>query len=225
MTEEINAASTPSEEAPPAGQAQPESGMTSEQTSSESTDVTATPEAPKQEAGTEKVNLFKSEEFRKWQQTQTAQIRAAQAKAQELKQKLSEQQKAGMNDYERAEFEKNEAIKRATELEQQMEIQRLQAAKQADMERLNEKTGIPLEQLAAATSYEEAQEMAMDYLSMSLEEKAQAKAEAITKAKSANRTDTGGGQPVQVLNDHEQRLSTAKETRNARDYYAALLSE
>lgn len=228
MAEEITAASSSEDAAPPAGQAQSDTNPTSEPTTSEApaAPVTESPktEAPKAE-GTEKVNLFKSEEFRKWQATQTAQVRAAQQRAVELERALSETKKATMNDYERAEFEKNEAIRRASELEQQLELQQLEQARRADMERLNAKTGIPLEQLENATSYEEAQEMAMDYLSMSLEEKARAKAEEITKAKQVNRTDTGGGQPAPVLTESEERLQSAKESRNAHAYYAALLSE
>ena len=186
--------------------------------------ATTTTPPPIQGEGEKKVDLFKSSEFRNWQATQTRQIQAAQERTAQLEGQLREQHVSGLNDYEKAQFAAQEATNRANGLERRLQITELQASKMADMQRLNDKTGVPMERLEKAESYEQATEMAMDWLAEGINGTVEAKvAEALT-SRETNRPDTGGGQPQPVVPEREMRLQTAQSNNDAVSYVAAILS-
>lgn len=229
MSEEIGGTSPQTEAPTPTGQSDSAPVTSDAEVSStpavqESAPV-ETPKAAKPKSKKETVNLFESEEFRRYQATQARQIREAQERADALAAQIRDQQLKGMNDYEKAQFAAKEAQQKAASLEEQLRLRNLEDLKRQDMVRLNQKTGIPLDMLEGATSYEEAQEMAMAYLEEKLESTVEERVAAALEAKRANRTDTGGGKPAPVLTQRDERLQAAKDSNDASAYVAALFSE
>ena len=131
----------------------------------------------------------------------------------------------GMNDYEKAQFAAREAQQRADQLESQLKMKELEDLKVKDMMRLNQKTGIPLDMLETATSYEEAQDMAMEYLSTQLDSTVEERVAAAIEAKKNNRTDTGGGQPTPVRTQRQEMMQAALESNSATSYIKSLFIE
>lgn len=233
MAEEVvGTASTGTSETPagqsPADQATSSPTTPTDQAPSETTtpavpEPTTPAETPKPEPEP-KINLYESEEFRNYQATQARQIETERRRAAAAEAQLREQRLSGMNDYQKAEFAAQEANERANNLARQLEMRELEEAKNADMRRLNEKTGIPIERLEKAGSYEQAQEMAMDYLREGIEGTIGQKVEEALNARTANMPDTGGGQPQPVKTENEQAIAAAIEAKDSTAYVAAILA-
>lgn len=231
MSEELGNASPVDSTPTPSGQSDATPVVTS------GADVSSTPErqesAPAETPKTtakpkpekKSVNLFESEEFRRYQATQARQIQEERQRADALAAQIREQKLKGMSDYEKIQFAKQESDQRAQALEQQLKQRELEDLKRQDMMRLNQKTGIPLDMLESAKSYEEAQDMAMEYLSTQLESTVEERVAAAIEAKRANKTDTGGGKPAPVQTQREERMTAAMESKDAVSYVAALFSE
>jgi len=231
MSEELGNASPVESTPTPSGQSDAAPVVTSgadvsstpvqESAPAETPKTTAKPKPEKKQ----QVNLFESEEFRRYQATQARQIQEERQRADALAAQIREQKLKGMSDYEKIQFAKQESDQRAQSLEQQLKQRELEDLKRQDMMRLNMKTGIPLDMLESATSYEEAQDMAMEYLSTQLESTVEERVSAAIEAKRANKTDTGGGKPAPVQTQREERMSAAMDSKDAASYVAALFSE
>ena len=214
---------------PQGGQSADTTPVTSGADSSEATEVQeqASPKAPSSSSKSggkkePKVNLYQSEEFRRYQATQNRQIEEERQRRMALEAQIREQQLKGMNDYEKAQFRAQEAERQAQELEQRLKMKELEDIKRQDMQRLHDRTGIPIDMLESATSFDEAQNMALEYMESNLESTIEERVTAALEAKLANRTDIGGGKPEPVKSQAQELRETATETRNSVDFVKSL---
>ena len=184
----------------------------------------AAPSSPKKTGGQKEPELTR-EDFRRFQASQNRLVEQERQRRLQLEAQVREQQLKGMNDYEKAQFAAQEAQQRADQLESQLKMKELEDLKVKDMMRLNQKTGIPLDMLETATSYEEAQDMAMEYLSTQLDSTVEERVAAAIEAKKNNRTDTGGGQPTPVRTQRQEMMQAALESNSATSYIKSLFIE
>jgi hypothetical protein len=208
----------------PADTVQATSGADSSEQVQEREAPKAEPSSPKKAGGQKEPELTR-EDFRRFQASQNRLVEQERQRRLQLEAQIREQQLKGMNDYEKAQFAAQEAEKRAQELEQALKQKELEDLRRQDMMRLNEKTGIPLDMLDKATSYDEAQEMAMSYLSEQLESTVEERVNAALEAKLANRTDVGGGKPAPVKTQQQEMMEAALEQKSATSFVKSLFIE
>lgn len=143
------------------------------------------------------VNLFELPEFRQYQSTLTRQQQQReqeyQRKLAEYEQRMQQLEEANLDDYEkaqrRAERAENELNKFRTQMTQQQQQEEANRKILEDMQRISTKTGIPIERLFTAQSYDEAWEMGLAHL----KEQSTVLQKAEEERLEANRTVVGGG--------------------------------
>lgn len=216
----------------PAGQsdlpAEPKSSVATTPNPTETGDVAgALPEQGKETAAPpkeKKVNLYELPEFREYQSVMTRKQQELERRANELAARERETKMARMNDLEKQRFLANEANERAAALEQRIQYMQAVQQRDADIEALSKKTGAPRDMLAAAATYIEATELAVEWVAQNADKTVKEKVKAALDAQKANQPDLGGGAPKTPLSPQEERIQVARNQRNAKDFVAAILA-
>lgn len=182
------------------------------------------PEKPKTE------DLTSNEQFRKWQAEYDRKLAALQKEreneraywqrqAEEAQQRVRERELAEMDDYQRAQYERDEALRIANDNARRYAELQTQIARERELNAIAAKFGVPREALEEATSRAEALEMAWDYKQQTEQEQRQRqerdseeRRQQREEKRAANKVDTGAGIGSTPKSDFE------------RDYEAALKS-
>ena len=110
-----------------------------------------------------KVNLFEHPDFQRYQAAQERQQAMLRQQVEQQNQRLRELQMAGMDDFQRAQYEAQEANQRAAGLQQQLEYQQAMQYRAQELGRIAQTTGAPVEALEQAESPAHAWEIAVNY--------------------------------------------------------------
>ena len=177
-----------------------------------------------------KEDLTANEQFRRWQAEMDKKLAAERKERERLErqyqqqlaaqqQQLEERQLSGMDDYQRAQYERDKAIQEATYWREQAAMIQTQTARERELGTIAQKFSVPREVLEEATSRAEALELAFDYREKQQQEQARAQAEESEERKRereqkklANQVDTGSG------------IGSSPKTDFERDYEKALKS-
>lgn len=134
-------------------------GQASQEVEGQAPETGGVPQKPK------KVNLFEIPEFKDYQANQNRLITALQNQTQQLASQLRENQLKGMTDQDKRDYELSEARAQLAALQQEREqaeaSARIKAAKQRDLARLSKLSGLSVEDLEDAETYDEAMDMAV----------------------------------------------------------------
>ncbi len=197
--------------------------LTEGQSSDPIADAAATrqPDKPKED-------LTSNEQFRKWQAEYDRKLAALQKErdnertywqrqAEQQAQALREKELAGMDDYERAKYERDEALRIANDNARKYADLQTQIARERELGQIAQKFNVPREVLEEATSRAEALEMAWDYREERQQEQAKAqedeseeRKQAREQKKQANKVDTGSGIGSTPKSDWERDYEKAK---------------
>ena len=153
-----------------------------------------------------KVNLFESAEFRQYQAQQERQKAELQKRVQEMETQMEQYATANMDDFQRAQWEKEKYKRVADEREQALrqmqqdfQLAQLNAQRQQDLLALSQEYGVPADKLANARTYDEARYLAqVEQLQQQIAQQRAA----------VNRPDLGGGRantPVDRLDSEFDR--------------------
>lgn len=183
---------------------------------------------PQAEASSKQgTDLYKDENFKKWQakmdQQQArlqAELREAREQANRLATAQREAQLAKMSDLEKTRFYAQEARQEADLLRRELELVQGREARQRDLQQIAEKTGTPLDVLDKANTYEEAQEIGLEYMRKMMDKAVKEKVKAALESQSANKPDTGGGATRVPQTKRQEALAGAQ---SATDYVKALM--
>jgi hypothetical protein len=155
-------------------------------------------------------------------------IAAAARRAEEAANQLRAQnrtlQMRDMSDVERLQFERDEAYQYAQQTQAQLqetEAARLrEEARQADLADIAEEAGVPLSELQAAQSPQEARRIAFQFIKSNLSSNREAEAE----RSEANRPYLGSGAPTTPTSRKEQRFEQHTRNRDSRAYILEILN-
>lgn len=155
--------------------------------------------------------LAKEKQERERLEAQYQQQVAAQQQA------LRERELAEMDDYQRAQYERDEAKREAEYWRQQAALVQTQTARERELGNIAQKFGVPREVLEEATSRAEALEMAWDYQRQQQQEQARKQAEESEERqqqreqkKQANKVDLGSGIGSTPKSDFERAYEKAR---------------
>jgi hypothetical protein len=181
----------------------------------------------------EKSNLDSNEDFRKWKSEYDRKLanaeRAANQERQRYQQMIADQESrlrerelAGMDDYQRANYERDEALRMANHAAAQLRDMQTQMARTQALTVIANKAKIPVSALEEASSEGHAWQLAWDYAQQQLEERERQatyesaeKREQREQKRAANKVDVGVGQPSTPTNDWERDYAKAKATGSA----------
>jgi hypothetical protein len=153
-----------------------------------------------------------------------AQARRAEEAAQALRQQNRTLQMRDMSDVERLAFERDEAMTYAQSVTAQLqetEAQRQrEQARQEDLAAIAEEAGVPLDELQAAQSPQEARRIAFQFIKSTLSSTREAEQE----RSEANRPYLGSGAPTTPTSRKEQRFEQATRNRDSRAYILEILN-
>lgn len=230
MPEELTSGLDASPQTPPDG------GQSGEATSGEAPQsqqpapVEATqapaPSQPQTQQAQKPVNLFELPEFRQYQATQERRATEMQKRLQEYEAQMEQFATANMDDFQKAQWEREKFKRVAAEREQQMasmqqqfEAAQMAAQRQADLTALSQEYGVDASEIAGARTYDEAKFMAQSrQLQKQIEELRQA------QRAQTNRPDLGGGRANTPGDRLSADLDKALKNRDA-VAYVRLLSE
>lgn len=151
------------------------------------------------------------------------QAEEARRQAQAIAQRDREQRLSGMDDLERAQFERNEAAQHIQHLQQQLvDAQNAREREQA-LNNLASEYGVPREVLEEATDYRDAELRARAYEKEQLEERINAKVEERIRKAEANAPDIGGGRPSTATSRYDDELREAWKRKDAHSYVLGIL--
>jgi hypothetical protein len=181
----------------------------------------------------EKSNLDSNEDFRKWKSEYDRKLanaeRAANQERQRYQQMIADQESrlrerelAGMDDYQRANYERDEALRMANHAAAQLRDMQTQMARTQALTVIANKAKIPVSALEEASSEGHAWQLAWDYAQQQQEERERQatyesaeKREQREQKRAANKVDVGVGQPSTPTNDWERDYAKAKATGSA----------
>jgi hypothetical protein len=153
-----------------------------------------------------------------------AAARRAEEQAAALRAQNRTLQMRDMSDVERLQFERDEAYQYAQQTQAQLqeaEAARLrEEARQADLADIAEEAGVPLSELQAAQSPQEARRIAFQFIKSNASSNREAEAE----RSEANRPYLGSGAPTTPTSRKEQRYEQAAKERNAHAYILEYLT-
>lgn len=162
-----------------------------------------------------KVNLYELDEFRQYQSqmTRAQQQREQQLQAQlyQYEQRMQQLEDSNLDDYDRAQRRAERAEQRLIAFQQQIAQQyQQQEANQRiyeDLQRIHDRTGIPVEELAAANpaTYDDAWDVGIAYM----KKQGATQAEQNEAQREANRTVVGGGKASTPSTRKERELDRA----------------
>ena len=185
------------------------------------------PEQPKTE------DLTADPRFRKWQAEQDKKLaklrqeveqreRQYQQQLGQERQALRQKQLEGMDDYQRTQYEREEAIREAAYWREQAAMIQTQTARERELGAIATKFGVPREELEEATSRAEALEMAWDYRQHNEQEQRQRQERDSEERRTqreekraANKVDTGAGIGSTPKSDFEREYEAALKSGNS----------
>jgi len=168
----------------------------------------------------DKVNLFESAEFRQYQAQQERQKAELQKRVQEMEAQMEQYATANMDDFQRAQFEREKYKRVADEreqalrqMQQDMQIAQLNAQRQQDLLALSQEYGVPAEKLGNARTYDEARLMA---------QYEQLQQQMATQRAQSNRPDLGGGRANTPTDRMDSEFDKAARARDPVAYMRLL---
>lgn len=232
MSEELTSGFGASDQpSPGGGQAEPTSGGTPQSSATDapgrepqaqqsSSQPASAPAQPPTKPAADKVNLFESAEFRQYQAQQERQKADLQKRLQEMESQMEQYATANMDDFQRAQFER-EKFKRVaeqreqalTQMQQEMQLAQLNAQRQQDLLALSQEYGVPVDKLGNARTYDEARYMAR---AEQLEQQMKA------QRAQTNRPDLGGGRANTPTDRMETDFDQAVKARDPVAYMRLL---
>jgi len=181
----------------------------------------------------QKINLDEIEDFRKYKaevdkklakERQERERLAAQYEQQLDQERRAREEKelAGMDDYQRTQYERDKAMREAAYWREQAAMIQTQTARERELAGIAAKFGVPRDVLEEATSRAEALEMAWDYQRQQEQEQRQrTEAESEERRsereqkKAANKVDLGSGIGSTPKSDFEREYEEAKRSGNS----------
>lgn len=178
-------------------------------------------------------DLTADERFRKWQAEYDKKLanlqKESQLKEQRYQQQLAEREKAlreqqlaGMDDYERAKYEREEAKREAEYWRQQASVIQTQTARERALAQIANKAKVPMEVLEEAESEGHAWQLAWDYREQQEQEQTRQRDEQSAEKqaqreqkKAANRVDTGAGVPAAAADDWGRATDSYRKNKDA----------
>lgn len=146
------------------------------------------------------------------------QMAAIQQQYAELQRRYEELATKDMDDVQRAQWMAQKAQEEAARyraiLEQQQQAQQLEEQKRQDLQKLSSLTGVPVEKLSDATTYDEAVERAIKLMRGEIEQQ-----------RVANKPYLGGGTASTPATRHEAEIREAFRSNNAPAAVRAILFE
>lgn len=146
------------------------------------------------------------------------QMAAIQQQYAELQRRYEELATKDMDDVQRAQWMAQKAQEEAARyraiLEQQQQAQQLEEQKRQDLQKLSSLTGVPVEKLSDATTYDEAVERAIKLMRGEIEQQ-----------RAANKPYLGGGTASTPAARHEAEIREAFRSNNAPAAVRAILFE
>ena len=173
-------------------------------------------------------DLTTNEQFRKWQAEQDRKLSTMQRERDQERQRyqqmiadqesrLRERELAGMDDYQRAQYERDEALRMANHAAAQLRDMQTQMARTQALTVIANKAKIPVSALEEASSEGHAWQLAWDYAQQQREERERQatyesaeKREQREQKRAANWVDVGVGQPSTPTTDFERDYAKAK---------------
>ena len=204
----------PQTTAPPeAGQAQTQTAPSQQQTQQTQAD--------------KPINLYSIPEFRQYQATQERRAAELQKKLAEYEAQLEQATMAGLDDFQRAQYQAEkykrtagEREQQLAEMQQQIQYQQMLAQRQADIAALAQEFGVPADTLENARTYDEARYMAQARkLEQELEQVRQQQ-RAVT-----NRTDIGGGRANTPADRMDTEFDKAVKAKDPFAYVSLLTKQ
>lgn len=141
-----------------------------------------------------------------------AQQAAAEAAA--LRQQLRSIQVGGMDELEKAKFERDEAWQAAQALQAQLQTTQTLSQKERDIAELQQEYGVPRSELEEATDYADAVRRARAWEKAQRDALIEAEIAKRTRKAEANAVDIGGGKPHNS-DDFGEKLKEARKTGSA----------
>lgn len=166
-------------------------------------------QANTQESG-KPVNLYDLPDFKNYQRNmdrQMAQLRqqAAQAQAQ-----VNQVVTANMDDFQRAQYERDQAVAEVNRLRGEVENNLLLQQRFERISALSLKTGVPIEELNKAETPDDLAFLVADYKEKTLAEQVRERTAKAKAKDEANKVDVGGGGTKANPNDMDSRYKAAK---------------
>lgn len=149
---------------------------------------------------------------------------AAERQAQAIAQRDREQRLNGMDDLERAQFERQEAINYAESVRQQSLAAQQAAQRERDIAELCAEYGAPREIFDEATDYADAIKRARAYEKAQRAAQVEEEVEKRTRKVEANLPDLGGGKPSTAASRHDDELKAAWKQKDAKSYVLGILN-
>ena len=180
-----------------------------------------------------KENLDSNEQFRKWKAEYDRKLDALQKEREnerthwqrqyeEQQQRIREKELAGMDDYQRAQYERDEALRIANDNARRYADLQTQIARERELSAIATKFSVPREALEEATSRAEALEMAWDYRQHNEQEQRQRterdseeRRTQREEKRAANKVDTGAGIGSTPKSDFEREYEAALKSGNS----------
>lgn len=168
-----------------------------------------------------KVNLQDIPEFREYQRQVSQTITQLQREQAKIAEEREAAKLAGMDDYDRQQYQAEKYRKEAEELKTKLEMRELAAARQRDIDELHQKYGIPKKHLERASSYQAAEEMAKEFAA-DIESGVKRKVQEREEKLSRNEPDMGGGRHI---SGKAAALQQAIQKKDSNSFYRTLLSD
>ena len=169
-----------------------------------------------------RVDLTELPEWRQAQASYDRRIHELSSRLQEYETRLEEQSLAGMDDYERADYQAKKLAQQNQRLQQELMRTQAEAAKREGLKAISEKYKVPVDQLDDS-SPDAAEASALRYL-LEQTKKAQA-AEQQRETRQRNNVDVGGGQPRSREVRNRARFNQLKKQGTAVDLYKEALRQ
>lgn len=157
------------------------------------------------EHGQPRINLTDLPEFRQWQSSQDQKMAAMQRRLADAETAKEKEALAGMDNYERAQYEAEKNARRAKDLEDQLINIQAESYRQQRLTDLSTKYGVPLDALDAS-SPEAALQSALDYVATGKPRRG------TPSGATPPRVDVGGGAPKGNAERIREKYRDAKRT-------------
>lgn len=180
-----------------------------------------------------KFNLDESPEFRQWKSAADKRLAETERRyQQQLEQQqaaLREKQLAGLDDYERVQFELQEERQARASLVQRLQEVETQAARATALQEVSQEMGVPVDVIIGASDLNDAWRLAARYNKQSEAQREADKAKAAAERAKAregkaerNQVDLGSGTPI-PSNDAEREYQKVLKSRNTRSIFSHAL--
>lgn len=178
MADELNTNSTPEE---------------SEQSENQPANTEAQPATPQELA--KPVNLYDLPEFKNYQRNMDRQMAQLRQQATALEARSNQAVMANMDDFQKAQYERDQYAARAQDLQQQLENQLLIQQRFERISTLSQRTGVPIEELNKAETPDDLAFLVAEYKEKRLASQVEEETKKAREKAKANKVDVGGGGP------------------------------